>query len=456
MKILFQQFENLFSTIKRDLEFCSNQELCVLVSGGLDSMVLMYSLHEFSMKTPAVFPFKGLNILHFNHQRREEESFEDEHLVKEVCSNLGLIYHVIHLKFARTVSNFHAMARQQRHFHIQTRPEFFFALAHHISDQAENFFIRLCQNNPDFTRFSMKKICKFGQKKLLRPFLSIEKSELLEISRKYSIPWRQDSSNLKSVYFRNQIRQKIIEPLKSISPEALQRLSRVMYRLDKDLDSQAEIDAVDPLDHSIAAGKQGGISELKLLIYTYLPAFRARKGFWDQFRGCLSCRSGQWQLKKDLYISLYRGRFYLFSNHAQVNEQFKKGVDEWYFNNFYIKNLGSPSILSENDLDNCLIISKTIPFNAIKVCNKNNLPPALRLPKRPHISLKKLFAESGVVAHLRQFYPILFFEEKILAIGDLKRTFFSIRHAQYNPAENWILKVEKRGNFPCVRVARLL
>jgi len=61
------------------------EKVLVAVSGGLDSMVLLHLLHDFSAK----FHW-GLTVAHFNHQLRGMESDADERFVRRRARRLKL------------------------------------------------------------------------------------------------------------------------------------------------------------------------------------------------------------------------------------------------------------------------------------------------------------------------------------------------------------------------------
>ena len=59
--------------------------ICVGVSGGVDSMVLLSLLSE-------IHPLENIIVLHVNHLLRGEESDLDEALVRKITSILGITF----------------------------------------------------------------------------------------------------------------------------------------------------------------------------------------------------------------------------------------------------------------------------------------------------------------------------------------------------------------------------
>ena len=90
------QLDSFFLSFKKELELCSDIKsgdgIIVAVSGGLDSMALLFLLN-------ALDNFK-LTIAHVNHNLREN-SDKDELLVSDVCDDLNISFNAISLDPAK-------------------------------------------------------------------------------------------------------------------------------------------------------------------------------------------------------------------------------------------------------------------------------------------------------------------------------------------------------------------
>ncbi|WGH25836.1 MAG: tRNA lysidine(34) synthetase TilS [Candidatus Shikimatogenerans bostrichidophilus] len=85
-------------------------------------------------------------------------------------------------------------------------------IGHHLDDSIETLFINLFRGSGIYGLKGINKLLIFKKKKILRPFINfkIKKKQILNYANKNKIKWINDVSNLKNIYFRNKIRNKII------------------------------------------------------------------------------------------------------------------------------------------------------------------------------------------------------------------------------------------------------
>jgi len=122
------------------------QTILVAVSGGLDSMALLHSLHKLSSR----HQWK-LTIAHFNHQLRGRSSDADEKLVRKTAAAMRLPFVAGRAnvkEFAQqSKTSVEMAARKLRHDFFarvaRERKIRVVALAHHADDQVELFFLRI-------------------------------------------------------------------------------------------------------------------------------------------------------------------------------------------------------------------------------------------------------------------------------------------------------------------------
>jgi tRNA(Ile)-lysidine synthase len=192
------------------------QKILVAVSGGLDSMVLLYMLKELA----GARRWK-LAVAHFNHRLRGTASDKDETFVRKSAAKMGLPVFVGDAdvqKVAKTEkASIEMAARGSRHeFLARTAGQHrmtAIALAHHADDQVELFFLRLLRGaggsglggmhwrspSPVDSRVS-----------LVRPLLDIPKVALEEFARLHRIRYREDATNRSLDYLRNRIRHELL------------------------------------------------------------------------------------------------------------------------------------------------------------------------------------------------------------------------------------------------------
>jgi tRNA(Ile)-lysidine synthase len=107
------------------------------------------------------------------------------------------------------------------------------AVAHHREDQAETVLDRFLRGAGPKGLSGLKPFqelfpVKGGPPlKIWRPLLPYTKDEIREYLRKHSIPWKEDRTNRRNLYRRNQIRNQILPYLSRWNPNLTEVLSRI-------------------------------------------------------------------------------------------------------------------------------------------------------------------------------------------------------------------------------------
>lgn len=177
-----------------------------LVSGGPDSVFLLFLLHEFLTGT--------LEVLHVNHHLRGVESDDDEKFVRDVCEKLGVGCHVKNFFFKNESGNFHGLAREARlrfAFEIcRQRNLDVISTAHHQDDLIETLCMRKSRGGglKGLSGMRRRQVIQgeWGTKILWRPLLDLPKSEIFTWLQTNQKRYRDDSSNQNPSYFRNRVR----------------------------------------------------------------------------------------------------------------------------------------------------------------------------------------------------------------------------------------------------------
>jgi len=220
------------------------QTILVAVSGGLDSMALLHSLHKLSSR----HQWK-LTIAHFNHQLRGRSSDADEKLVRKTAAAMRLPFVAGRAnvkEFAQqSKTSVEMAARKLRHDFFarvaRERKIRVVALAHHADDQVELFFLRILRGAGGEGLAGMKwrspspvdpKIM------LVRPLLDATKAELRGFARESKIRFRDDATNASLDVPRNRVRNELLPLLRHCYRPAL---AKTVLRLMEIVGAEADL-----------------------------------------------------------------------------------------------------------------------------------------------------------------------------------------------------------------------
>ncbi|MFT4062124.1 MAG: tRNA lysidine(34) synthetase TilS [Edaphocola sp.] len=196
------------------------------VSGGADSMALAALLLESR---------KEFAMAHCNFSLRGEESDGDEQLVRDWASNNKVPVFVQQFDtpaiLAAEGGNLQDTARRLRYqwFGMLCREHGFgcIATAHHLQDSVETMLINFFKG----TGIQGLHGILPRQGSLVRPLLPFTKEQLVAYNQNKGIPWRDDSSNLKTDYTRNAVRHKLLPLVAEIFPQAMHNLAGNTHRM---------------------------------------------------------------------------------------------------------------------------------------------------------------------------------------------------------------------------------
>jgi len=180
--------------------FQEGSKLIIGVSGGPDSMALLYMLHKLSIPLLAV---------HINYSKRGLESDTDQKLVEDMCSMWGIECCSVKLNPDEVVRNFQEWARDQRYQVFRDLSAemgaFGIAVAHHQGDQLETILFKILRGGG----VSSWRGLQIWDGELFRPLLDLSKSEILDFCEVESVPFRIDESNQNDEFTRNALRNSV-------------------------------------------------------------------------------------------------------------------------------------------------------------------------------------------------------------------------------------------------------
>jgi len=209
--------KQLLTTIRKRHSTRPGDRVAAAVSGGADSVALLYLLVELRAELGIV-----LSVAHVNHKLRGEESDEDERFVAKLAQQHGLDLHVLEAPVDQTPAinaGVEAAARELRYgFFRELAREgrvTQIATAHTLDDQAETVLLRMFRGTGIrglagiHPRISFEEHGQsFGE--VVRPLLSFRRAALQEFLREQGQSWREDSSNRDLTFLRNRVRHRLL------------------------------------------------------------------------------------------------------------------------------------------------------------------------------------------------------------------------------------------------------
>ncbi|MEG2528130.1 MAG: tRNA lysidine(34) synthetase TilS [Mucinivorans sp.] len=246
--------------------FSPGDRVLAAVSGGADSMVMLYLLFT-SMERLSI---KKLAVAHCNFSLRGAESDRETMLVEQVCAQYGIECYLArfdtHAVCAQTGESTQMAARSLRYdFFEKLCAEHDFnrvSIAHHANDSVETFFINLTRG----TGLAGLRGIAATRENIVRPLLGTSRDEIERFAADNSIPYLNDSSNATLDYLRNRLRHDIIPRLDHSVPNFFGAMARTMGNLER---TQQFV------DHQIAAIRNEVISDgrLDLILLAQRPCY---------------------------------------------------------------------------------------------------------------------------------------------------------------------------------------
>jgi len=215
----------VFSALKQTLPII-DPPIIVGLSGGPDSMTLVHAL---------MIKNKAPIAAHFNHKLREE-SDQEATIVREYCISQGLPFREgegnvrqyskdlgISLEEAARILRYRFL------FDIAEKESAgAVAVAHHAGDQVETILMNLLRGTGTKGLVGMEIVTLPNPWSvtipLLRPFLELNKDQILAYLEENQLPALEDPSNQDLTFHRNNIRHTLIPKLEQITPGFQRRL----------------------------------------------------------------------------------------------------------------------------------------------------------------------------------------------------------------------------------------
>lgn len=212
-----------------------DEPVLVALSGGADSVALLYALRALS------YPVRAF---HLNHCLRGAESERDEAFCRTLCARLGVELTVERLDVA-------AVAREQGNGVEETARRMRYARLHDAAHDEKIATAHTADDNLETVLFHL--VRGTGLKgmagippvrgQIIRPLLRVDRTQVEEYLASIGQDYVTDSTNADDTYTRNRIRHTVAPALRAIQPSAAQAAARLgdLLRQDEDcLDGLAQ------------------------------------------------------------------------------------------------------------------------------------------------------------------------------------------------------------------------
>ena len=214
----------LYSFIRQQELVQPGDKIICAVSGGADSMALLFAMYLLREKLNV-----SLSAAHFNHNLRGAEADEDEAFVRSFCDRYDIELFAGSETVTAGKKGLEAAARDARYAFFQTLPGKI-ATAHTANDNAETVLMHLVRGT------GLKGLGAIApiRGNVIRPMLTVTRQEVLDFLTEYHISFREDSSNGTDQFLRNRLRHHVMPLLAGENPRIAENLSAMALRLRQD------------------------------------------------------------------------------------------------------------------------------------------------------------------------------------------------------------------------------
>ena len=225
-----ESMKRVYNFLNNELKLKDDDVIIVGVSGGPDSMALLYILEKIR-KNKKLY----LVCCHVNHNVRKVSKQEKEFL-ESYCKEHNIMFEsMIIEKYGD--DNFHNEARTIRYNYFESMVRKYNAnylmTAHHGDDLMETILMRIVRGSTLRGYSGFSQIVDMDGYKLVRPLIYLTKAEIEEFDKKNNIPYVVDQSNFKDKYTRNRYRMTVLPFLKSEQVDVHEKFLKFSKTLEK-------------------------------------------------------------------------------------------------------------------------------------------------------------------------------------------------------------------------------
>ena len=260
----------------KDVE--EGDRIAVGVSGGADSMVLLWALID--KRKQVKF---DLHVINVNHKIRGKESDDDSKFVKDFCAKKKIACTVVEVDAPQfkasekvTLEESARKLRFDAFYDVMKKEKLNkLFLAHNKNDQAETILMHIFRGSGISGAAGIKE-----RDNIYRPLINLTKAQIYKIAEEHGIRFVEDSTNADINYTRNFIRNKIIPELEKKYPGVVDAITRFGERCSEVCEfyrSGLNLDLIEE-DGGVVLVKSEAFSGPSFLVAEYLRVAFAKLG----------------------------------------------------------------------------------------------------------------------------------------------------------------------------------
>ncbi len=193
--------------------------LCVALSGGCDSVVLLHALGQLIRRKKILARLSALHVHHGLSPQADAWAI----FCQDFCAREAIPLEVVRVSVPRASgAGLEAAARRARYAVFSASPADALLLAHHRDDQAETVLLNLLRGAGVAGAAAMlpERASTHGPR-LLRPLLEWPRAHLTAYVKTHDLPWIEDESNDDLHFRRNFLRHEILPKMSEKFASAL-------------------------------------------------------------------------------------------------------------------------------------------------------------------------------------------------------------------------------------------
>lgn len=404
------------------------RRLCVALSGGLDSTVLLYALH--ALRPAGVF--EQLRAVHVDHALHPDSaSWTDA--CDALCGTLDVRLTSIRVTVEQnpgTSPEEAARRARYRALEEQLEPGERLCVAHQADDQLETVLLQLLRGAGPAGLAAMPTLARFGHGWLLRPLLTFRRDALLGYARKHGLDWLEDPSNRDPGPARNYLRLVVVPKLRERWPGAPASVARSARLCAESQVLLAQMGAED-LD-AVRSGRTLEVEQMlslsearqRNLIRVWLTGLGVRRPDSRRLQSIVvtviparrdACPEVRWPGGA---VRRYRGRLYALDKQQLAVLDQRLAERSWHPPAPVALDTGLGRLEIEAGVGPCIDPSRLAgrPVAVRFRAGGEALAPVGSAHRR---SLKKLFQEAGIPPWWRDRVPLVFAQDRLVAVADL-------------------------------------